>query len=67
MCRPAGETSRSGWRYWPGSLPTIYYVILGHQLVPKFPIFWLMFFAFIWTPVISYISARMYGLTRSRH
>ena len=44
------------------ALPAVYYVILGHQLVPKFPIQWLMFFAFIWTPAISYVSARMYGL-----
>ena len=44
------------------ALPAVYYVILGHYLVPRFPVYWLIFFAFVWTPVISYVSARMNGL-----
>ena len=45
------------------AIPAACYVGLAHYLVPKFPMYWLVFFAFIWTPLISYISARMYGLT----
>jgi hypothetical protein len=39
------------------------YVALCHWLVPRFPLWLLMFFGFVWTPLISYISARMIGLT----
>jgi len=39
------------------------YVWLCHYLVPKFPLLLLIFFGFIWTPLTSYISARMIGLT----
>jgi len=44
-------------------LSTSFYVWLCHYLVPKFPLIWFMLAAYIWTPVVSYISARMYGLT----
>lgn len=44
------------------ALPALYYVTLAHILVPKFRIEWLVFFAFIWSPIISYVSARMFGL-----
>jgi hypothetical protein len=39
------------------------FLLIGHQLVPAFPIWFLLFFAFIFSPVMSYVSARMYGLT----
>jgi hypothetical protein len=39
------------------------YVYLCHILVPRFPLWILCFFGFIWTPIASYISARMIGLT----
>lgn len=45
------------------AVPAVYYIALAHYLVPGFPVYWLIFFAFVWTPVISYVSARMYGLT----
>lgn len=39
------------------------YVWMCHWLVPTFPLAFLIFFGFVWTPLTSYISARMYGLT----
>jgi hypothetical protein len=39
------------------------YLLLGHTLVPGFPIWFLVFFAFLFSPIMSYVSARMYGLT----
>ncbi|HET6381833.1 MAG TPA: peptide transporter [Armatimonadota bacterium] len=36
-----------------------------HYLVPGFPIIWLFFYGILWTPLSSYISARMIGLTGS--
>lgn len=44
---------------------TIGYVVLCHILVPKFPILIFCFFGFVMTPFLSYISARMYGITGS--
>ncbi|HPD14735.1 MAG TPA: peptide transporter [Planctomycetota bacterium] len=41
------------------------YVVLCHVLVPRFPLWMLIFFGFVWTPLNSYISARMIGLTGS--
>ena len=39
------------------------YVILAKSLVPRFPLGFLIFFGYIWTPLESYINARMVGLT----
>jgi hypothetical protein len=39
-----------------------YYVWLGHYLVPAFPIAFLLFFGFLYSPIHSYVSARMFGL-----
>ncbi len=38
-------------------------VYLCHRLVPTFPWWLLVFYALVWTPFNSYISARMVGLT----
>ncbi len=46
-------------------ISTTGYVWLCHYLVPKFPLWILAFFGFVWTPLISYVSARMIGLTGS--
>jgi hypothetical protein len=35
---------------------------IAHTLVPGFPLWILLFYAFIWTPFDTYISARMLGL-----
>ena len=37
-------------------------VTLCHLLVPGFPLVFLLFFTFIYTPLISYISARLIGI-----
>jgi len=44
-------------------LGTVFYVLLCHVLVPKFPAWIVAFFGFVWTPLTSYVSARMFGLT----
>ena len=47
--------------FW--SVSTLFSVILAHALVPKFPVIFLVVFGFLWSPLISYMSARMIGLT----
>jgi hypothetical protein len=42
---------------------TISYIVLGHKLVPEFPMIIFFFFGFVLTPLLSYTSARMYGIT----
>ena len=44
-------------------LSTTFYVWLCHYLVPEFKLIYFMLAAYIWTPIVSYISARMWGLT----
>ncbi len=41
---------------------TLAYVIMCRVLVPAFPLMILLFFGFIWTPIFSYINARMAGM-----
>lgn len=38
------------------------YIVLCQKLVPGFPLGMLLFFGFVWTPLVSYINARMIGL-----
>jgi len=38
-------------------------IVVCRILVPEFPILIIVFFGFIWTPLNSYISARMIGIT----
>jgi len=45
------------------AVPAGGYVVLCHVLVPRFPIYWFVALAFVWTPLISYMSARMIGFT----
>jgi hypothetical protein len=42
---------------------TFWVVMLSHWLVPKFPIWILLAFGFGYTPIMSYVSARLHGLT----
>jgi len=42
---------------------TFGYVALCRHLVPDFSIWWIIFFGFIFTPINSYVDARMKGLT----
>ncbi len=71
---PRGSVGASGTPAGRGDFPiwlglalyagaTMVYIVLCHLLVPKFPVWLLVFFGFIWTPLNSYISARMIGLT----
>jgi hypothetical protein len=45
---------------------TFWVVMLCHALVPKFPVWILLAFGFGWTPIMSYVSARLHGLTGSQ-
>ena len=47
------------------AVSTLGFVVLVHFLVPDFPWWITAVFGFIWTPVSSYIGARMVGLTGS--
>lgn len=42
---------------------TITLILVCHYLVPQFPLWILVFFGLVWSPLNSYISARMIGLT----
>jgi hypothetical protein len=46
------------WAFATGS-----YIVLCRWLVPTFPVWILLLFGFLWSPLNSYISARMTGLT----
>ena len=53
---------------WPvvmWAVATVGFIILCRFLVPEFHWGWLVFFGFIYTPISSYIGARMIGLTGS--
>ena len=47
------------------TLSTLGFVAMVYWLVPDFPVWITLFFGFVWTPVYSYIGARMIGLTGS--
>ena len=42
---------------------TLGYIILCHRLVPLFPLWILIGFGLFYSPIISYVNARMFGLT----
>ncbi len=42
---------------------TLGYIIIAHRLVPLFPLWILIGFGFFYSPIMSYVSARMFGLT----
>jgi hypothetical protein len=44
------------------AVATAGYIVICRVLVPEFPLAILIFFGFIWTPINSYINARMVGL-----
>ena len=46
-------------------IASIAYVWMCHYLVPGFPWWVSAFFAFVWTPVLSYINARLAGMAGS--
>lgn len=47
------------------ALATVGYIILCRILVPNFPWYLVTLFGFVYTPIMSYIGARMVGLTGS--
>ncbi|MFH0964589.1 MAG: SUMF1/EgtB/PvdO family nonheme iron enzyme [Planctomycetota bacterium] len=47
--------------FW--ALATIAQVFLVKLLVPTFPMWISALFGFVWTPVFSYVNARMFGIT----
>ena len=47
------------------AVATVGYIVLCKYLVPSFPTWILIFFGFIWTPIFSYVSARMAGMAGS--
>ncbi len=74
----AGEQPRSFWEVPEGRgdtpmwfwyclaawlISTFGYIALCGWLVPRFPLYWVIFFGLIFTPINSYIDARMLGLT----
>jgi hypothetical protein len=61
---PAGRGDYPIWlalAAW--SVSTIGYIILAHHFVPEFRWEFLIIFGFIWSPLVSYMSARLLGLT----
>ncbi len=42
---------------------TICYIWVSHLLVPEFPVWIIVIFGFVWTPLQSYVSARLVGIT----
>ncbi len=44
---------------------TVGSIMICHTLVPKFPVYILVLFGLLYSPIISYVSARMTGLTGS--
>jgi hypothetical protein len=47
------------------AVSTLGFVLMVYYLVPEFPWWISAFFGFVWTPIYSYIGARMIGLTGS--
>ncbi|MFP4028104.1 MAG: peptide transporter [Candidatus Brocadiia bacterium] len=45
---------------------TSWTILLAHWLVPKFPVWIMMVFGFGYTPIMSYVHARLLGLTGHR-
>jgi hypothetical protein len=44
-------------------LATLAYISLTHYLIPLFPMWLLLTYGLIWTPINSFVAARMFGLT----
>lgn len=50
------------WALLAWAIGTLAYVGICAYLVPAFPVWILLFFGFVWTPIFSYINARMAGM-----
>jgi hypothetical protein len=67
--RRSVPTGRGDWPVWISLvvwfLVSVAYVVIAHLLVPKFPLWILISLGLVWTPLNSYVSARLIGLTGS--
>jgi len=64
LAPPPGRGDFPIWRgvaVW--SIATLTLILLCNRLMPSFPIWILILFGLVWSPINSYISARMIGLT----
>ena len=64
LAPPPGRGDFPIWRgvvVW--AIATLTLIILCNRLMPTFPIWILILFGLVWSPINSYISARMIGLT----
>ncbi|MCH8274952.1 MAG: OPT/YSL family transporter [Armatimonadetes bacterium] len=63
----APPPGRGDFPIWWGiavwGISTLILILLCRWLMPEFPIWMLVFFGLLWSPINSYISARMIGLT----
>jgi len=53
------------WALGSWAVGTAAFIAICHFLVPDFPLWILIFFGYVWTPVFSYINARMAGMAGS--
>jgi hypothetical protein len=63
---PAGRGDKAGW--WKIALgiwlvATVAYIAFTHYLIPAFPVWLLLGYGLLLTPLNSYVAARMFGLT----
>lgn len=59
-----GDTPKWFWYCMAAFIvSTIGYIVLCRAMVPNFPLLWVVFFGLIYTPLSSYVDARMQGLT----
>lgn len=63
---PAGRGDTVAWAKWAILIwlaATLAYTALTKWLLPTFPLWLLLVYGLVWTPLNSFIAARMYGLT----
>ena len=63
---PRGRGDRAGWykiAFGIWLLATLAYIGLVHYILPTFPLWLLVTYGLLWTPLNSFIAARMFGLT----
>lgn len=63
---PPGRGDRPGtWRIALGIwlIATVLYIGMTRWLLPTFPLWLLLTYGLLWTPINSFVSARMFGLT----
>ncbi len=58
--------NRGDWPAWMSAaaftVSVAVMIVICLILIPNFPKWWLFFFGFLYTPIMSYISARLFGL-----